>query len=121
MSVNVVPRGATPLTTNSTRPNGGVIVAISMLSSMIAPNQIGEKPSVVTIGKKIGIVSIMIDSGSMKQPMISMTTCIAATTSNGDSGMAITVWTRPDDAPVKARICENAVEPVMIISIITET
>ncbi len=50
-SIMVVPGGATAFMTNSPKPNGGEIAAISILSSMIAPNQIGERCSASMMGK----------------------------------------------------------------------
>src|ERR1700738_620911 len=50
-SIMLVPDGATAFITNSPKPKGGEIAAISMLSSMIAPNQLGERCSASMIGK----------------------------------------------------------------------
>lgn len=46
----VVSGEATPFITKSTKPKGGVVVAISMLISMMVPNQSGLKPRLLTIG-----------------------------------------------------------------------
>ena len=52
----VVSGDAMPFMTNRDRPKGGEIVASSKFSSMIAPNQIGAQPKVLTMGMKMGMM-----------------------------------------------------------------
>ena len=46
--------GTAAFSTNRLRPTGGVIIPISTFMVTMTPNQIGSKPSWVTIGKIIG-------------------------------------------------------------------
>ena len=58
--LNMVPIGtpaATPFTTNTLIPTGGVISPISITITQITPNQIGSKPSPETMGKTTGSVT----------------------------------------------------------------
>jgi len=57
-----------PLITYTFIPTGGVIIAISVISTMMMPNQIGSKWSATTTGKKMGIVKSIMDIASIKHP-----------------------------------------------------
>ena len=57
-------------TTNRFRPTGGVTSAVSTNKIIMMPNQIGSKPSLNITGAMIGMVVIIIDKVSMKQPKI---------------------------------------------------
>ena len=60
-----------PEVTNRLRPTGGVIMPISMLTTMMMPRWIGSMPSCIAIGNRIGARIKMIAEGSMKLPAIS--------------------------------------------------
>ena len=57
-----------PLVTNRFSPTGGVISAVSTSTMITMPSQTGSNPRPIMIGAMIGMVVIIIDSVSMKQP-----------------------------------------------------
>jgi len=100
MSPIFVPEGATPFITNKPRPNGGVVTAISILSSIIAPNHTGSKPSALVIGINTGRVTIMMDTGSRNIPRSSNKHCMPAKIPKGCQFNPPTNETKPRVAPV---------------------
>ena len=67
------------------------------------------------------MVSIMMLRGSINVPSKNRINCITIMTNIGCTGRWVAISTRPVEAPVKARICEKAVEPARIMNIITDT
>ena len=61
----------------------------------------------------------MIESGSMNVPMSMSMSIMSTTITKGATSTDVASSTSPRDAPVKARICPNAVEPVRIMNIMT--
>lgn len=59
---------ATPRTTKTLRPTGGVIIPISITMTTMTPNQIGSKPRLMMTGNTIGIVMASIERPSMNMP-----------------------------------------------------
>ena len=92
--------GATPLMTNKAVPKGGVVVAISMLRSMMALNQRALNPRVPTIGMKMGRVTIIMVTGSKNIPMKIKMNCMAMITKKGGISNWTVKLTRPWLAPV---------------------
>ena len=69
--LNMVSRGtslATPWTTYTLMPTGGVITPISPINTITTPNHIRSNPRVWARGAKIGTVSMIRAKASMKQP-----------------------------------------------------
>ncbi len=62
---------ATPAVTNRLSPTGGVIIPISMLTTMMMPRWIGSIPSWMAIGKTSGATITRSPDGSMNCPPIS--------------------------------------------------
>ena len=65
-----VPGGADPFMTKSSMPKGGVDIAISRLTSIKIANQIGSYPKSTTMGMKMGIVIIIMETCSINVPRI---------------------------------------------------
>lgn len=59
-----------PFITNKFIPTGGVIIPISTNKVADTPKKIGSNPSAVSTGKRNGIVTTTILTGSIKQPKI---------------------------------------------------
>ena len=114
-----VPTGATPFITNNTRPNGGVVVAISIFMSIMVANHSGSNPRLLIMGIYIGSVTIIIVSGSIKVPKRMRRICITMRRAIEGIGSPPADSINPELAPVKAKICEKAIAPVKIINIIT--
>src|SRR3546814_14057775 len=60
-----------PEVTNRLSPTGGVIMPISMFTTMMMPRWIGSMPSFMAMGNRIGARIRMIAEGSMKLPATS--------------------------------------------------
>jgi len=84
--------GATPCTTNRFGPTGGWISAISMLIVKMMPNQIRSQPSAEMMGTRMGMVTAMIDSVSMKQPKKIRSRLIDMNSAHGGSPEPATNW-----------------------------
>ena len=100
ISPSVVPSGADPFITNNNIPKGGVDMAISRLRSMRRANQMGSKPRLLMRGRKIGMVTIIIETCSMKVPRIMRMSIIMMRYERGDISRLVTNCTSPLVAPV---------------------
>ena len=65
---------ATPEVTKRFNPTGGVIIPISILTTMIIPKWMGSMPSSIAIGKTNGATITIRPEGSMNCPPISKIT-----------------------------------------------
>jgi len=119
ISPMVVSAGATPFKTNKIMPNGGDFSAITMLMTIIIPNNNGSKPTPLTIGIKIGIVIIIIEIEPMNVPRKNSRSWLAMMRIMGGSGRFITNSVIPLLAPEKARSWLKVTDDVTIINIIT--
>ena len=68
------------------RKPGGEVMAISMFKSMTTPNQRTSMCRTFMMGRKMGIVIIMIGIASKKVPIANRTICMAPTSRSGDKG-----------------------------------
>src|SRR5512135_1586028 len=91
--------GATAFMVYRATPKGGVISPTSMFSTDIAPNQTGSNPKEIIAGTKMGMVRRMMAAESMKQPSISITTCMIPMMTRGCTGSARTNWAMACVAP----------------------
>ena len=83
ISLMLTSAGATPFMVKRSIPKGGVSVAAPKFMSIIVQNQTGLSPRVLTTGMKMGIVTIVNEIRSIKQPRTSTTSCKAITISIG--------------------------------------
>ena len=114
MSPIVVSFGATPFITNKDIPKGGVIIASSMLSRTIVANQTSLNPKVRIKGTNIGRVIIIMPTGSIKPPIISIRICMVMIKNILGNLRLIPNSTRPWLAPLKERISLKANAAAMI-------
>ena len=95
-------------------PKGGVMSESSMFTMVTMANHRGSRPRERITGKKIGTVMSMMEMGSMKDPMMRITTCMAAMMNQGDTGSSVAKRESPMAAPEWARIWLKAVALVTI-------
>ena len=88
---------------------------------MIRPNQVRSKPSVFASGKKIGAVSSILDSGSMKLPRKMITPIMMHSICSGVTWKPVAQLIRPLEPPVNASTCAKVAEPKMTRNAITVT
>ena len=88
---------------------------------MIRPNQVRSKPSDLASGKKIGAVSSILESGSMKLPRKMITPIMMNTICSGVTWNEVAHCTRPLDAPVNASTWAKVAEPKITRNAITVT
>ena len=88
---------------------------------MMRPNQVRSKPSVLASGKKIGAVSSIMDSWSMKQPRNRITPIMTNSMPSGVTLKPSAQFMSPLEAPVKASTCAKVAEPKMMRNAMTVT
>ena len=97
-------------------PTGGVISPVSQASTTITPNQMGSKPRVVTIGKKIGTVRRTIARLSKKVPRIKYISIIIIITKYGETGKFLAKSAVTNGSLLAARRYPNKFAPITIMN-----